>query len=327
MLTMLYLIATKFQDQIAWLMEGNVDGDVVEIMYHPETGRFGAYYKGFIDENGTFVHENRSHEYTVHLLEDDTWMCDECWQETCDECSPFDVPVWKARHLTTVSDDPRYTGCRTCCRPNTYTDHIMPTTKENTMNAHPIIPLLSDAYVAWDVDHSWLVLTVVPKEGAEDTLFRDFKYEVKTHTGGKRYFAENEFGMVSFYGHGMDPSENLGGFGGCKVPLNMVDGSTITLVGPWSSSPTCMMEMGFPSCDDVVVAPSTSAHMAFPAMQAVIDHFCPGFTVSTDATDWADDGPEHINYRTPHAEYNRIWPTTGKPLSYKDGIARRRTNG
>jgi hypothetical protein len=188
-----------------------------------------------------------------------------------------------------------------------------------------IIPLLSDAYVAWDVNHSWLTLTIIPKEGAYDELFKGFVYdERKAEWESSCYFAANELGMVSFYAHN---TKNQNGFGGASFEIELADGTFTTLVGPWSSSPSAMMEMGFPSCDDISVAPSTYAHMTFPAMQAVIDHFCPGFTVSTVATDWADDGPEHINYRTPHAEYNRIWPTTGKPLSYKDGIARRRANG
>lgn len=208
------------------------------------------------------------------------------------------------------------------CAFNNIVTHF--TNKENTtMNTHPIIPLLSDAFVAWDVNHSWLTLTIVPKDKeAYDTLFKGFRYDVReSEWGSMCYYAHNELGMVRFFTHN---KENETGFGGSPYELELTDGTFVTIKGPWSSSPTSMMKLGFTPCDEITCAPSTSANMTWEAMQAVVDHFCPGFTVSGDVTDWADSGPEHINYRRPTPDYNRIWPTTGKPLSYKESIARRR---
>lgn len=68
---------------------------------------------------------------------------------------------------------------------------------------------------------------------------------------GGIYYAE--FGaVVRFYAHfGKTPEENQGGFGGARFELTMIDGTKITLVGPWTSRAGAVHSQGFGPCLDV----------------------------------------------------------------------------
>ena len=61
----------------------------------------------------------------------------------------------------------------------------------------------------------------------------EFIFEAKELTPERTlYFAEHESGLVRFYCH---DTRNESGYGGSSVTLNMKDGSTKTIKGPWSS--------------------------------------------------------------------------------------------
>lgn len=71
---------------------------------------------------------------------------------------------------------------------------------------------------------------------------KDFVYQKK----GSLYWAEKE-GAVSF----LASSSDHRGFGGQKFELLLENGTTETLVGPWSSSPPSMAGAGFPWSVDI----------------------------------------------------------------------------
>jgi hypothetical protein len=69
--------------------------------------------------------------------------------------------------------------------------------------------------------------------------------ELRYRTKDGIYLAEKD-GYVSFY-YWVKPDN---GFGGREFPLTMEDGTTRTLIGPWSSNPTSVRQiMGFDSID------------------------------------------------------------------------------
>lgn len=62
------------------------------------------------------------------------------------------------------------------------------------------------------------------------------------------YWAEKD-GFVDYFSYS-GPSS---GFGGCEFELNMVDGSTKTLKGPWSSRASALNLEGFYPCSEVSI--------------------------------------------------------------------------
>ena len=75
----------------------------------------------------------------------------------------------------------------------------------------------------------------------------EFTFTIK----GTFYYAELG-AEVMFCAHTKEtPEENDGGFGGAILELNMDDGATINLTGPWSSRAGVMNMVGFGPCLDV----------------------------------------------------------------------------
>ena len=58
--------------------------------------------------------------------------------------------------------------------------------------------------------------------------------------------------IVEYYFHGDPPEENAGGFYGRVYELKMRDGTTVRLVGPWSSRAGCVNESFAPTVDVVL---------------------------------------------------------------------------
>ena len=74
----------------------------------------------------------------------------------------------------------------------------------------------------------------------------NFVYEKR----GTLYFAEDkDTGRVRYF-HYATPGK---GFDGCSYHLPMVDGSTATLIGPWSSRCECMNAAGFLPSKEVTI--------------------------------------------------------------------------
>jgi len=73
--------------------------------------------------------------------------------------------------------------------------------------------------------------------------FSEYVYTKK----GNLYFAQHECGLASFFSH--DPN-NETGFGGRGFELNMADGTTETIKGPWSSR-CSVLNMHFPHTTEV----------------------------------------------------------------------------
>lgn len=72
--------------------------------------------------------------------------------------------------------------------------------------------------------------------------FREMIYEEKNDL----FFAEKD-GYVRFYYR----SKNQNGYGGSVFKLPMKDGTTVKLVGPWSSRSGCANKLGFKPCSSV----------------------------------------------------------------------------
>jgi hypothetical protein len=60
---------------------------------------------------------------------------------------------------------------------------------------------------------------------------------------GDCFSAEKDGFVQYFYWH--EPSGQQSGFGGWNIEINLIDGSSITLKGPWSSRCQVMNKMGF----------------------------------------------------------------------------------
>lgn len=74
----------------------------------------------------------------------------------------------------------------------------------------------------------------------------DYRYEKR----GNLYFAELE-GNVSFFSWTGPGNED--GYGGRSFPITMIDGTAVTLKGPWSSRSAVMNAAGFPLCTEVTI--------------------------------------------------------------------------
>lgn len=91
----------------------------------------------------------------------------------------------------------------------------------------------------------WELRLVIPKElwNLWDTQ-ENFIYEQR----GPMYFAEDKTtGRVSYFFYDK-PGR---GFGGAQYKLNMIDGTTTTLYGPWSSNSHAMNTYGFEPSKEV----------------------------------------------------------------------------
>lgn len=72
----------------------------------------------------------------------------------------------------------------------------------------------------------------------------EFRFAQKKHF----WWAEKDGQVVFFSWRGPG---NCGGFGGSRYDITMVDETSITLQGPWSSRPGVMNLEGFPPCMSV----------------------------------------------------------------------------
>lgn len=74
---------------------------------------------------------------------------------------------------------------------------------------------------------------------------------------GGIYFAEHD-GYCRFFSH--HGSGNNGGFGGNKYDITMIDGTSKTLHGPWSSNAGEVNERGFGPCTEVYLTTDPAAY-------------------------------------------------------------------
>jgi len=75
--------------------------------------------------------------------------------------------------------------------------------------------------------------------------FAEFVFEQR---GDLYYACDERTGQVKYFSYN-GPG---GGYGGHKFTINMKDGTTKTLIGPWSSRASVMNGAGFPHCVEVV---------------------------------------------------------------------------
>lgn len=95
----------------------------------------------------------------------------------------------------------------------------------------------------------------------------DFKfYEAKLNSESTLYWGVNSQGFVEFYAH--SPFREHG-FGGRSFVLNMADGTTKTIKGPWSSRPGIMNNF-FPPCMEVKYRDKLGREASHHAMVATI---------------------------------------------------------
>lgn len=118
--------------------------------------------------------------------------------------------------------------------------------------------------------HTELLVDAIPD-------IRDMVFDTKSAGRYTLYFAEQD-GYVAFFAH--DP-DNQRGYGGASFTLRMRDGSTVTLVGPWSSRSEVMDAAGFtPSVEaDIVADPAAFTRgytfRAGHVTRALLDSFGP----------------------------------------------------
>lgn len=74
---------------------------------------------------------------------------------------------------------------------------------------------------------------------------KDFKYEERDNI----YRAQNQMGLVSFWY--WKPPENNGGFGHRTINIQMLNGETVTLKGPWSSNSNYVNRI-FPDRSEII---------------------------------------------------------------------------
>ncbi|RJQ30295.1 hypothetical protein C4565_00490 [Candidatus Parcubacteria bacterium] len=103
-----------------------------------------------------------------------------------------------------------------------------------------------NARVEWNLNWANDPRVEILVEGFE-TGRKDMKYKTD---GNGIYYAEKD-GKVSFYYKCGDHQED--GFGGRHFELQMEDGTTKVLKGPWSSRAGCMNRAGFGPCVDVTI--------------------------------------------------------------------------
>ena len=92
--------------------------------------------------------------------------------------------------------------------------------------------------------NDWELRLVIPKAGWSAWADTEYIYEQR----GDLYYAINQpTGEVSYFAYST-PGK---GFSGSTYNLNMIDGTTKQLIGPWSSRAECMNAAGFPPCKEV----------------------------------------------------------------------------
>lgn len=97
---------------------------------------------------------------------------------------------------------------------------------------------------------------------------------------GNSYFASTEEGYVSFF---YEDKRDKEGYGGAKFDLTMLDGSAVTLVGPWSGNGSGMRAAGFPQSYPVTATDLSSKwsnvgcgiNLLEPQWKQAIADFCP----------------------------------------------------
>ena len=96
--------------------------------------------------------------------------------------------------------------------------------------------------------NDWELRLVIPKHLHELWSRHDaFIYEQKDWA----YFAEDPTtGRVRYFSYHGEPGD---GFGGYTYRLPMVDGSTATLIGPWSSNSQAMNTLGMKPSKEVTI--------------------------------------------------------------------------
>ena len=96
--------------------------------------------------------------------------------------------------------------------------------------------------------NAWELNLIIPKNlwSVWDNN-ENFIYEKKEWA----YFAEDPTtGRVRYFSYDGEPGW---GFGGCTYHLPMVDGSTATLIGPWSSNSRAMNTLGMKPSKEVTI--------------------------------------------------------------------------
>ena len=96
--------------------------------------------------------------------------------------------------------------------------------------------------------NKWELKLIIPKDlwSVWDNN-ENFIYENKEWA----YFAEDPTtGRVRYFSYHGEPGH---GFGGCTYHLPMVDGSTATLIGPWSSNSHAMNTLGMKPSKEVTI--------------------------------------------------------------------------
>lgn len=127
----------------------------------------------------------------------------------------------------------------------------------------------------------------LPSHGADSLL--------RYRRSGRYYWASTEDGYVTFL---YDDPYNHAGYGGSTFTLAMVDGSTVTLVGPWSGNEVGAAAAGAPASKHVIahVAGQSQyclmgANITVPIWRAAIAQFCPDAEVHevVSSTPWSPE--------------------------------------
>ena len=111
-------------------------------------------------------------------------------------------------------------------------------------------------------------------------LYREIPSGSRSHY----YYATHPCGLAQYFNHSGDPLINEGGFGGAAFGVQLPDGSSKVLKGPWSSRATCV-NMAVSEEDaiaDVIVRNKgglLSAAIKVQALDALLKHFHPSFSV------------------------------------------------
>lgn len=84
----------------------------------------------------------------------------------------------------------------------------------------------------------------------------EFQYQVLNRQGSNLYWAQHPDGAVSFHCHNLS---NENGYGGAIFKLNMLDGSTKEIRGPWSSR-SGVMNNYFPHSTEVQIKEESTGY-------------------------------------------------------------------
>lgn len=167
---------------------------------------------------------------------------------------------------------------------------------------------IKEAMVARDVNDGWNTLTIVT-DMPSSLLTEDIRFVKMANNRGHVYYGvSQETGLVKQYFH--NPN-NQTGFGGAEFDLEMADGSTVEIKGPWSGSPDSLFHDTGVQTDDIqLISQGMRLHYAmdFESIQQVLDVFCLGWEAH-----WPTQG------------YNRIHTLADMvAMPYEDMIARTR---